>query len=443
MGCAGVAIARSLKKTAITIGLKCIEGLFAIGSALRGIGRLLAVGSIGLGGRFVRGFVPLYRAWWTIRRYGVHWRVRGWGAVVGALTSRFALHGIFAIIVLGIAAQTLHAREFGGFVGERPLLAAFITSEEEDLAEEVVTGPAIPQPRSTFRAASVSSALQPTVLGSEATIATTPSTAGSTLLQPILTDMAVEENGRAGVHVYTIEPGDTPSTIAERFGLHTSTVLWENKMSALSTIQPGNTLRILPTDGVTHVVRTGDTLENIAERYGANAEEILEYNKLVEADDLEAGDLLVIPGGHPPTVVASPVIRRPSVLEPRAPLPSLPGKMFWPSAVGYRISQYFTWRHHGVDIAIAPGTPIFAAEAGTVDYAGWMRGYGYQVTIDHGNGLRTRYGHSSKLLVERGQRVGRGQLIALVGSTGHSTGPHIHFEVIANGTRVNPFMYLR
>lgn len=442
MGCAEVDIARSLKKTAIAIGLKCIEGLFAIGGALRSIGRLFAAGSIGLGGRFVRGLVPLYRAWWTLRRTSVHWRVHGLDALFGALTSRIALHGIFAIIVLGIAAQTLHAREFGGFVGERPLLAAFITNEEEDLAEETITGPATKQPRSTFRAASLSTAFQPTVLGVEATIATTPSTAGSTLLQPILTDAAVEESGRAGIQLYTIETGDTPSTIAERFGLHTSTLLWENKLSAWATIQPGDALRILPTDGVTHTVARGDTLEKIAQRYSADAEEILEFNKLVEADDLEVGDLLIVPGGRPPTVVAPPVVRR---VAPRqsAPLPSIPGKFFWPSESGYRISQYFTWRHHGVDIAIAQGTTAFASEAGTVVSSGWIRGYGYQVTIDHGNGLKTRYAHNSKLLVVKGQQVGRGQPIALVGSTGRSTGPHIHFEVFANGVRVNPFTYLR
>ena len=389
----------------------------------------------------MRALIPFYRLWWTMRRVGVHGRLNATGIVVRFLTSRLILQGIFAVVVLGIAAQTIHAREFGGFIGERALLSAFITSEEEDLAEEIVEGPALPTQRPTFRLASVSTAFQPTVLAAEAVADTPPSTTGFALIQPILTDTAVEETGRAGIQTYTVEPGDTPSTIAERFGLQTATVLWENALSAWSTIRPGDVLRILPTDGVSYTVRRVDTLEAIAKRFGADAEEILEFNRLVDADDIDVGDLLIIPGGRPPAVVAPPVIRRPA--RPALPLPSIAGKFLWPSEGGYRISQYFTWRHHGIDIAVAHGTSVFASEAGTVVSSGWIRGYGYQVLVDHGNGLQTRYAHNSKLLVTKGQPVSRGQVIALVGSTGRSTGPHIHLEVFANGARVNPFRYLR
>ncbi|MBI4434736.1 peptidoglycan DD-metalloendopeptidase family protein [Candidatus Uhrbacteria bacterium] len=423
------------------MGLKCIEWLFAIGRALGWLGRRIAAGSVGPGGRFVRLLIPLYRLWWTMRRVGVHGRLRGTEAAVRLLTSRLVLQSIFAVVVLGIAMQTIHAREFGGFIGKRALLSTFITSEEEDLTEEIVEGPALPTQRPTFRAASVSTALQPTVLAAEAVADTPPSTTGFALIQPILTDAAVEETGRAGIQTYIVEPGDTPSTIAERFGLSTSTILWENALSAWSMIRPGDALRILPTDGVSYTVRRGDTLEAIAKRFGAEAEEILEFNRLVDADDIDVGDLLIIPGGRPPAIVAPPVIRRPT--RPALPLPSISGKFLWPSEGGYRISQYFTWRHHGVDIAVAHGTTVFASEVGTVVSSGWIRGYGYQVLIDHGNGLQTRYGHNSKLLVVKGQRVDRGQPIALVGSTGRSTGPHIHYEVFANGARVNPFRYLR
>lgn len=434
-------IARSLKKTAIAVGLKCIEWLFATGRALGWLGNRLAVGSALLMARIVRACIPLYRLWWTMRRVSVHGRLHGTEAVVRLLTNRFVLQGIFAVIVLVIAAQTIHAREFGGFIGKRALLSSFITSDEADLAEETVEGPALPTQRSTFRAASVSSALQPTVLAAEAVFETPPATAGFALIQPILTDAAVEETGRAGIQTYIVEPGDTPSTIAERFGLNTSTILWENKLSVWSTIRPGDVLRILPTDGISHTVGRGETLEAIAKRYSADAEEILEFNRLVDADDIDVGDLLIIPGGRPPAVVAPPVIRRPT--RPALPLPSIAGKFLWPSEAGYRISQYFTWRHHGVDIAVASGTAVFASEAGTVVSSGWIRGYGYQVLLDHGNGLQTRYAHNSKLLAAKGQSVTRGQPIALVGSTGRSTGPHIHFEVYAHGARVNPFRYLR
>ena len=98
--------------------------------------------------------------------------------------------------------------------------------------------------------------------------------------------------------------------------------------------------------------------------------------------------------------------------------------------------------HEGIDIGAGQGTPIYAAAAGTVIYAGWESGYGNLTVIDHGNGLATAYGHQSRLAVSSGQTVSRGQLIGYVGSTGHSTGPHLHFEVRVNGTPNNPLSYL-
>ena len=98
--------------------------------------------------------------------------------------------------------------------------------------------------------------------------------------------------------------------------------------------------------------------------------------------------------------------------------------------------------HEGIDIGAAQGTPIYAAATGTVIYAGWESGYGNLTVIDHGNGLATAYGHQSRLAVSSGQKVSRGQLIGYVGSTGHSTGPHLHFEVRVNGTPNDPLRYL-
>jgi murein DD-endopeptidase MepM/ murein hydrolase activator NlpD len=109
------------------------------------------------------------------------------------------------------------------------------------------------------------------------------------------------------------------------------------------------------------------------------------------------------------------------------------------SAYGSRWGSF----HSGLDIGGRTGSPYFAAAAGKVIEAGWSGGYGYMILIDHGNGVKTRYAHSSKLLVSAGQQVSQGQNIGLVGSTGHSTGPHLHFEVIINGSTVNPRTYLR
>jgi murein DD-endopeptidase MepM/ murein hydrolase activator NlpD len=98
--------------------------------------------------------------------------------------------------------------------------------------------------------------------------------------------------------------------------------------------------------------------------------------------------------------------------------------------------------HEGIDVAAPTGTPIWAAAAGTVIYAGWLGGYGYLVVVDHGNGLATAYAHCSSILVSVGQSVELGETVALVGSTGHSTGPHLHFEVRVNGVAVDPLLYL-
>ena len=118
--------------------------------------------------------------------------------------------------------------------------------------------------------------------------------------------------------------------------------------------------------------------------------------------------------------------------------------MSWP--VSGPVTSPFGWRwgrmHEGIDIATGYGTPIGAAAGGTVIYCGWMGGYGNLVVIDHGGGLATAYGHQSAIAVGCGQYVGRGQTIGYVGSTGHSTGPHLHFEVRINGSPVDPLGYL-
>jgi murein DD-endopeptidase MepM/ murein hydrolase activator NlpD len=98
--------------------------------------------------------------------------------------------------------------------------------------------------------------------------------------------------------------------------------------------------------------------------------------------------------------------------------------------------------HEGIDIAVPTGTPVVAAASGTVIVAGWLGGYGNLVVVDHGNGIATAYGHNTSVTVGVGQAVAQGQLIAYAGSTGHSTGPHVHFEVRVNGAAVDPFGYL-
>lgn len=268
-----------------------------------------------------------------------------------------------------------------------------------------------------------------------------PLTGGTAILKPHLVTTAPSTAARTAIEYYEIEPGDTISGIATRFGLSATTLLWENRLSERSLLRIGQKLTILPTDGVTYRIGRGDTVAKIATRYRVATEDILTYNKLV-AGNLTVGQTIVVPGGRPPAAPARAVTRTTTVSPIAGPTASTT-RLLWPTAAKH-LTQYYTWRHGGVDIAGPSGTAIYAAEEGIVEVAGWNSGgYGYYIIIDHGGGLKTLYGHSSKLLVAVGDRVERGQHIANVGSTGRSTGPHLHFEVRVRGVRTNPLNYVR
>jgi len=269
---------------------------------------------------------------------------------------------------------------------------------------------------------------------------------GSTLVKPEI--ISNNQKTRTEIEHYIVKEGDTISSIAENFGIHVNTILWANKLTARDLIRPGDKLVILPVDGVLHQVKKGDNLEKIAKYYKADADKILEFNKLADASDIVIGENLIVPDGEMPAPAPSVVsgIKRllpvkNFYISPKVSIPSGFG-MFWPTAAR-RITQYFSWRHHAVDIAGPIGTPVYAAESGTIKFTGWGTGYGNHIDIDHGNGTITRYAHLSKILVSKGDRVEKGETIGLIGSTGWSTGPHLHFEVIKNGQKYNPLEYIR
>jgi LysM repeat protein len=263
---------------------------------------------------------------------------------------------------------------------------------------------------------------------------------GAAILKPHLVTSAPSAAARTAIEYYEVEEGDTLSSIADRFGLSINTLLWENRLTARSIIRPGQKLTILPTDGITYRIGRGDTVAKIAARYKVSPESILTYNKIASSA-LTVGQTIVIPGGRP-LAAPVPVPRTTALTTITSPIPSST-RLLWPTAAK-RITQYYTWRHGGIDIAGPIGTPIYAAEEGIVEVAGWNNGgYGYYIIIDHGGGLKTLYGHASKLLVAAGDRIARGEHIANVGSTGHSTGPHLHFEVRVRGRRTNPLNYIR
>jgi murein DD-endopeptidase MepM/ murein hydrolase activator NlpD len=240
-----------------------------------------------------------------------------------------------------------------------------------------------------------------------------------------------------------VQPGDNVSTISQQFGVSVETILWNNGSLEDNPdyLDLGDVLTILPVSGVYHTVVEGDTLESIAEQYKAQVEDMISYegNYMQEPYTVTVGHKVIVPGGRKPYKVRH-------VVAWSGPIPEGAkrgtGIFGWPMT-GW-ISQRYHEYHPAADIAGSEGTSIKAADSGYVAVVGRNdTGYGRYVLIDHGNGFQTLYAHLSVLFVEVGQSVGKGQTIGLCGSTGKSTGPHVHFEIKLNGVRRNPLIYLK
>jgi LysM repeat protein len=264
------------------------------------------------------------------------------------------------------------------------------------------------------------------------------------LFQAPVPHTIIPERDRMEIVTYTVQANDNVWSIANGFGLQVETIVWANPAveKAPDLLSVGQVLTILPVDGMYYTVQPGDTLDKLANEYKAEASKIasFELNGLEEPFALTPGQKLVIPGGRK-KIVPSNYYPMTSVGRAPAGAPKGSGNFAWP-ARGY-LTQAFWSGHQGVDIGNGTGTPILAADAGYVVMAGrdtW--GYGNQVLIDHGNGYLTRYAHLQKIGVTAGQTVTKNQQIGTMGSTGRSTGPHLHFEVIQGQVRRNPLGFL-
>jgi len=235
---------------------------------------------------------------------------------------------------------------------------------------------------------------------------------------------------------HLVQSGDNVSTLAINYGLNQGTIISINKIANTRLLQIGKVLKIPNQDGILHSVKNGDTLDSLAERYKVDSDAIKTANELF-SDKIAAGTDLFIPGAQLDWVTIQEVN----------------GDLFiWPingritSSYGYRIDPFDASRrqfHSGMDISGTTGTPIKAAMAGRVSAVGYDSVYGNYVVITHHSGYRTLYGHMSVIRTRTGAYVSVGERIGDVGSTGLSTGPHLHFMVYKNGVTVNPRALMR
>jgi len=258
-------------------------------------------------------------------------------------------------------------------------------------------------------------------------------------------DTQISSKVRDSIIDYSVAPGDTVSSVATKFGVSADTIRWENSLSG-DRIKVGSSLQILPVTGVAHKVQKGDTVYSIAKKYDSDPQSVVDFpfNSFSndETFELAIGQTVIVPDGVMPTGVSGVAVPRARQMTPDAGTVTATGQFVWPTQ-GV-ITQRFSWYHPGIDIANNAQPLDVAADSGRVIYAGWdTSGYGNMVLVDHGNGFKTRYAHLSQFMVVAGQSVSRGQVLGRMGSTGHSTGPHTHFEIILNGVHVNPLNYLR
>jgi murein DD-endopeptidase MepM/ murein hydrolase activator NlpD len=234
--------------------------------------------------------------------------------------------------------------------------------------------------------------------------------------------------------VYEVKKGDTLSEVAAQFDVSLDTLISINAFTSAKALKPGQLLKVPNQSGIVYIPTKDSTVQEIATSYNISADRIIDANGLL-TDNIHAGRPLFLPDVRLPT----------------AQLRETAGTLFrWP--VSGRITSWFGWRkdpftgrrsfHNAIDIAAPYGSPIKAPMDGRVSETGYSPIMGKYVMMSHSGGWKTFYGHMSEIIVQEGQYVSQGTTLGLIGTTGYSTGPHVHFEIIKNGALVNPLNYL-
>jgi len=254
-----------------------------------------------------------------------------------------------------------------------------------------------------------------------------PSTAISEGTRPVVTRVVAD--------------GDTLSTMANYYKISIDAIAYANGIeSEDNVLQIGQHLLIPPAEGALYTVKEGDTVDSVAKKFEAEPDAIMSWNRVYfEPEHFAPGQLIFVPNGKVPAIKRAETPRQIAVPLTPAALPPRTGRLSWP--VNGVITQYFWWGHTGVDIAAPYGTPIGASDDGVVVATGWVAVGGLRVCVQHSDGFKTCYYHTSAVYVSVGQQVTRGQTIAAIGLTGVTTGPHVHWEVWLNGVQVNGLAY--
>ena len=254
----------------------------------------------------------------------------------------------------------------------------------------------------------------------------------------ISSDNTLNSDGVIGVKYeeYTIGEGENLTTISRKIGVNLDTLVSVNKITNANKLKPGQKIIIPNRNGLLYTIKQNENIEDVASKYDIQLNRILAFNKIDEISDIEIGDDIFLPGAK-------------YTLDERI---EKFGQMFSLPVTVTRISSLFGYRvhpitkvrtkHTGVDIPGSLNTPVYAARKGKVIFAGYSGGYGNLVIVRHDKGYTTYYGHLNKITTKIGANVGVGVMIGRMGSTGNSTGSHLHFEVRRNGEALNPIDFI-